>query len=168
MQGTLKSVEIVTRPRLTMAEFVATYRRAEPWFRRAMVVALRTLQRRNDIAGWTYEGNIEGNYLLVVQRKTGARLRIRMTHRMRKAIGTGTGHIVHRDGRPVSQDMLTRAFQNARPAGVRATFHEIRALGARVLADQGIDPQALLGHADPKMTRTYLDRHETQWQEIEL
>lgn len=168
VSGTLKSTEIVTRPRLTMAEFIATYRRAEPWFRRAMVVALRTLQRRNDVAAWTYEGNVDGDYLLVVQHKTKARLRIRMTHAMRKAIGVGTGYIVHRDGRPVSQDMLTRAFQSARPAGVRATFHEIRALGAVLLSERGIDPQALLGHADPQMTRVYLDRHETKWQEIEL
>jgi integrase len=166
--GTLKSTEIVARPRLTMAEFCATYRRAEPWFRRAMAIALRTLQRRNDIAAWTYENNVADGYLLVTQHKTNARLRIRMTRQMRKALGTGTGHIVHRDGAPVSQDMLTRAFQSARPSGVRATFHEIRALGAVLLSEQGIDPQALLGHADPQMTRVYLDRHETKWQEIEL
>ena len=166
--GTLKSTEVVARPRLTMKQFCVTYRRAEPWFRRAMAVALRTLQRRSDLVDLTYEASVDGDYLLVEQQKTGANLRIHMTRQMKKAIGTGTGYVVHRSGSRVTEDALTRAFGEARPPGVRATFHEIRALGARLLKDRGIDPQALLGHADPQMTRVYLDRHEVRWQEVEL
>lgn len=166
--GTLKATEVVVRPRLTMQEFCVTYRRAEPWFRRAMAVALRTLQRRADIVDLTYEANVDGDYLLVTQQKTGANLRIHMTRQMKKAVGTGTGYVVHRSGSRVTEDALTRAFGEARPPGVRATFHEIRALGARLLKDKGVDPQALLGHVDPQMTRVYLDRHEVRWQEVEL
>ena len=43
------------------------------------------------------------------------------------------------------------------------TLHEIRSLGAKLYEDQGISPQSLLGHADEKMTRVYLDRYEVKW-----
>ena len=48
------------------------------------------------------------------------------------------------------------------------TLHEVRALGAKLYEEKGIDPQILLGHLDPKMTRLYLDRHKVQWVDIEL
>jgi len=166
--GTLKATEVVTRPRLSMAEFIATYRRAPTWLRRAMSFALRTLQRRADIVSWTAEQNVKDGCLLVTQSKTGARLRLKMDRRLAKLVARSTGHLVQKDDAPVSPDMLTRAFQECRPANCRATFHEIRALGARLLRDKGIDPQPLLGHADPQMTRWYLDRHEIKWAEIEL
>ncbi|MEH6814187.1 MAG: hypothetical protein V7677_16760 [Motiliproteus sp.] len=52
------------------------------------------------------------------------------------------------------------------PANQRPTFHEIRALGAHLYKEQGIDPQALLGHTDAKMTDHYLDGHGTQWTRV--
>lgn len=166
VDGTLKATEVVRRPRLTMPEFIATYRRAPDWLRRAMSLGLRTLQRRTDIVTWTYEDNVDGDYLLVVQQKTGAHLRIRMTRHIRKAVGRGSKWLVQSNGKPVSADMLTKGFARCRPSGCQATFHEIRALGARLLEQQGVNPQALLGHADPKMTRVYLDRHATKWIEV--
>jgi integrase len=166
--GTLKATEVVARPRLTMAEFIQTYRRAPVWLRRAMSFALRTLQRRADIVSWTTEQNVKDGCLLVTQSKTGARLRLKMDHRLAKLVARSTGYLVQKDDAPVSPDMLTRAFQEYRPANCGATFHEIRALGARLLRDRGVDPQPLLGHADPQMTRWYLDRHEIKWAEIEL
>lgn len=168
VDGTLKQTEVVRRPRLTMAEFIQAYRQAEPWLRRAMSLGLRTLQRRTDIASWTYEANVDEGYLLITQHKTGARIRLKMNHRLAKHVALGTGRVVTKREKPVSPDMLTKAFAEARPATCRATFHEIRALGARLLRDRGIDPQALLGHVDPQMTRAYLNRHEVRWVEVEL
>lgn len=43
------------------------------------------------------------------------------------------------------------------------TFHEIRALGAKLYEQAGIDPQPLLGHTTAQMTRVYLDRHKVTW-----
>lgn len=45
----------------------------------------------------------------------------------------------------------------------RATFHEIRALGAKLYKELGINPKELLGHLDEKTTRVYLDRHQIKW-----
>jgi len=64
-------------------------------------------------------------------------------------------------------DYLTKSFAQARddskadkevPAGERPTFHEIRALGARLYEQQGFEQeyiQGLMGHADVKMTEHY-------------
>jgi integrase len=53
------------------------------------------------------------------------------------------------------------------PEAKRPSFHEIRALGAKLYEDARISPQQLLGHTNPKTTRIYLDRHEVKWVEID-
>lgn len=52
------------------------------------------------------------------------------------------------------------------PEEQRPTFHEIRSLGARLYEAQGIDPQALLGHKDRRMTEVYTDERKVEWQEV--
>jgi integrase len=71
----------------------------------------------------------------------------------------------------VTADYLTKSFTQARddskayedvPAGERPTFHEIRALGAWLYEQQKFPHeyiQALLGHADGKMTKHYQEGH---------
>ncbi|WP_332847593.1 tyrosine-type recombinase/integrase [Pseudomonas lactucae] len=71
----------------------------------------------------------------------------------------------------VTADYLTKSFAQARddsqaydevPAGERPTFHEIRALGAWLYEQQGFEQeyiQALMGHADVKMTEHYQAGH---------
>lgn len=168
VSGTLKSVEVVKRPRLTLEQFNETRAAAEPWFQRAMDVALRTLQRREDLAAMTNDQIVDG-HLLVVQHKTGAHLRIRMDEALSSLLeARGSEYVIEKDGKRVSPDMLTKTFARTRSRELRATFHEIRALGARLMKDSGKDPQPLLGHADPQMTRQYLDRHEVRWVEVEL
>lgn len=76
----------------------------------------------------------------------------------------------------VAPEMLTREFKRLRdelalcdglaPAA-RPTFHEIRALGAKLYEDAGINPQTLLGHTTEKQTRVYLDRHKVKWVEVD-
>ncbi|WP_460380863.1 tyrosine-type recombinase/integrase [Pseudomonas sp. Tul2A7] len=71
----------------------------------------------------------------------------------------------------VTPDYLTKEFSKARDAahaydnvlaGERPTFHEIRALGAWLYEQQNFPQeyiQALLGHADEKMTKHYQEGH---------
>ncbi|AXP04311.1 recombinase XerD [Pseudomonas fluorescens] len=71
----------------------------------------------------------------------------------------------------VTPDYLSKEFTKARdaahaydhmPSKQRPTFHEIRALGSWLYEKQNFEEsyvQALLGHADPKMTRHYQDGH---------
>lgn len=72
----------------------------------------------------------------------------------------------------VTEDYLTKAFTKSRddseaykemPKAQRPTFHEIRALGAWLYEQQGYPQeyiQALMGHADMKMTEHYQAGHE--------
>lgn len=181
VDGTLKADEVIHRNRLTLEEFLAIREAAPLWVKVAMDLGLHTLQRRSDLVNIKYP---DGWYLYITQQKTGQRIRIRVTQQLEEVIklsfdGVKSPYIIHREQRSstqVSADQLTRAFATARDdAGVgaklepieRPTFHEIRALGAKLYEATGIDPQALLGHADPKTTRTYLDRHKVQWTEVE-
>jgi integrase len=69
----------------------------------------------------------------------------------------------------VMPDYLTKAFEKARDSvpqfaqmakGTRPPFHEIRGLGSRLYAEQGMrdrDIQALMTHSNPSTTKIYLD-----------
>lgn len=72
----------------------------------------------------------------------------------------------------VAPDYLTKAFSEIRdsldifssiPSNERPTFHEIRSLGIKLYEDQGIDAQALAGHANREMTDKYKAGHEVNW-----
>ena len=77
----------------------------------------------------------------------------------------------------VTDDMISKTFARLRdqvPAIARLeprqrpTFHEIRALGSKLLEDTGADLgeiQVLMGHADESMTQHYLDGHGIRWQD---
>jgi hypothetical protein len=47
----------------------------------------------------------------------------------------------------------------------RPTFHEIRALSARLFSDMGIDPQGRMAHTDAKSTKIYVRDH-LEWTEV--
>lgn len=47
----------------------------------------------------------------------------------------------------------------------RPTFHEIRALSARLFSDMGVDPQGRMAHTDAKSTKVYVRDH-LQWTEV--
>ena len=47
----------------------------------------------------------------------------------------------------------------------RPTFHEIRALSARLFSDMGVDPQGRMAHTDAKSTKIYVRDH-LQWTEV--
>jgi len=74
----------------------------------------------------------------------------------------------------VTPDYLTKSFRKARdaahaydhlPSDERPTFHELRALGAWLYEQQKFSTeyvQALMGHADEKMTKEYQEGHRAK------
>lgn len=95
----------------------------------------------------------------------------RLPDRLASRDGWGQGRVHHTQVLP---EQITRAFADARKAagidGTNApTFHEIRSLGAQLLRENGWTEeqiQGLMGHADIKTTRDYLEGHEPQWVNI--
>lgn len=184
-----KKVEI-QRQRLCIEGYRAIYAEAEPWLQNAMNLALQSLQRREDLVLLRFESYQDG-ILPVRQLKTGSNVRIAVGPELHQAINQCrdsllSPYMIHK--RPsrittrsrekrehhtqVLPEQLTRAFTDAREAsrfyaklvaGQKPTFHEIRALGAKLYKDAGVDPQPLLGHKDEASTRIYLDRHEEEW-----
>lgn len=203
------------RSRLTKAQFDAIYALAAPPIQNAMLLALVTLQRREDIASMKFK-DVKGGFLYIRQGKT-AKIRkgrregslnvaahimlattwelpgvgtvqdaIRqcrgtqvisrhMVHHIHGRKAAGATHAEVKPGLPLQPDNLTRGFASARDrsglfgkmaAKEKPTFHEIRSLGAHLYKEAGIDPQALLGHTDAKMTDYYLDGHGEKWTKI--
>jgi integrase len=207
---TLPITALVQRKRLTLQEFQVISDLAAPHIKRAMMLALLTLQRREDIAEMKFS-DIKDGFLHVVQQKTekskkrarfdsknrAAFLRILVTPKLKELIticrssGVLSKYLIHHlhsrkssgafnssvdKGMPLQPDNITRGFASARNrSGLfdhlspkeRPTFHEIRSLGAHLYEQQGIDPQALLGHTNANMTAHYLDGHGTKWTEVE-
>ncbi|GAB5379678.1 MAG: site-specific integrase [Aliiglaciecola sp.] len=101
--------------------------------------------------------------------------------------GIESPYIVHRIGRykaqisencdhhtQVASTYLSSAFSKLRdelelysdmPKEARPTFHEVRALAARMFKDGGIDPQERLAHADAKSTKIYTENH-VEWTRV--
>lgn len=181
--GTLPQPEEVRRQRLTIEDYSAIREQAEPWFRNAMDLALRSLQRRRDLVRLKFAEHVEDGALLVTQSKTGVALRI---HGLEQIIAAcrddiPSPYLIHRKPKrrrrtawrdhwtQVSREDLSRAFQEARDAaGVgqdlppeqRPSFHEIRSLGADLMRKAGRNPQPLLGHSEWDTTKGYLDGHQ--------
>ena len=177
----------VKRQRLTYEDLKAIREQAEPWFQRAMDVALHSLQRREDLALLRFD-QVKDDRLPVEQIKTGVVVDIEVQGELRKALRACrddilSPYVIHK--RPtritdksrakrdhhtqVLPEQLTRAFSAARdaagvhadlPSRERPSFHEIRALGAHMYEEAGIYPQGLLGHLDQKTTELYLSRHK--------
>jgi len=65
--------------------------------------------------------------------------------------------------------LVSKGFKRARNKtniewkGTPASFNEIRSLAGRLYKEQGIDPQALLGHKDAATTAIYLDNRKVEW-----
>lgn len=168
-----------------------------PWLKRAIRLALASLQRREDIVTWLKSAvDMDKNTLTVSPGKTQgydnpAHLRITMGAALREVVGEClrsplvSPYLIHYKPKArrreqidakdhwtsVTPDYLTKEFSKARdaahaydhvPAGERPTFHEIRALGAWLYEQQNFPQeyiQALLGHADEKMTKHYQEGH---------
>lgn len=181
------------RARLTYEAFVRIrdHHQTPQWFRGAMMLALQTLQRREDLCAMRWP---ENGILRVEQGKTGQRIEIEVGAELAAVIAecrdsVVSPYIIHRapeKARPmhmraakrehfsqVLPEQLSRAFQDARDAsgaceGIEhpPTLHEIRSLGMDLYRRAGWTDdqiQALAGHEDVEMTRHYLDGHDAPW-----
>lgn len=120
-------------------------------------LAIQITPQLAEIIGRCRKTNIVSRYLI---------------HHLNGRKSSGVTNVAITPGMPLQPDNITRGFASARnrsglfddlPQKQRPTFHEIRSLGAHLYRDQGIDPQALLGHTDAKMTKHYLDGHGIEW-----
>lgn len=72
VEATLKRTEVVERRRLSLADYDAIYKIADPWFQAAMNLARRSLQRREDLVRLKFD-SFEAGVLSLQQSKTASR-----------------------------------------------------------------------------------------------
>jgi integrase len=155
----------VKRERLSLEQFWAIHAHASTWGRNAMMLALVTAQRREDVSNMKFADYKDG-FLHVAQGKSGGETRLQIDGSIRLAkVGLSVGeavascrdlivsrHLVHhversnktKPGDMVRAPMISMAFQRAREkAGIAATegrtppsFHEIRSLSERLYREE--------------------------------
>ncbi|MFO0253375.1 MAG: tyrosine-type recombinase/integrase [Betaproteobacteria bacterium] len=157
---------------LTLAEFHAIREQAGPRLQCVVDLLAMTGQRVSDILALRRDALREDG-IYVRQGKTGAQVLIRWTPELRAVVERAkTLHgnvraftLLHgRAGKPVDYRTLRDQWALAcERAGVAdAHLHDLRAMSATMAQQQGLDPQGLLGHTSPAMTKRYLrDRSPT-------
>lgn len=175
----------VKRARLTLEAFRGVAEASVTWLHNAVLLALVSGQRREDVAGAKFADFRDGHWWLT-QNKSGKRLAIPLSLRLdvmdltledvvRQCRSTGvlSPFLVHQTqdfgnsprGRRIWVDTLSRRFTHTlEPLGFDwagrnpPTFHEVRSLSARLYTAQGgVDVQQLLGHSEASMTEVYRD-----------
>ena len=155
----------VKRERLSLEQFWAIHAQASAWAKNAMMLALVTSQRRDDIANMRFADYKDG-YLHVAQGKSGGETKLQIDGAIKLAkVGVSVGeavaacrdlivsrHLVHytersamaKPGDMVRGPIISVAFQKARErAGIGAaegrtppSFHEIRSLSERLYREE--------------------------------
>lgn len=155
----------VTRERLSLEQFWAIHAQASTWLRNAMMLALVTGQRRDDISSMKFADYKDG-LLHVAQKKSGGETRLQIDGAIRlakagitvsEAVAGCRDLIVSRflihhtervstikPGDQVRGAAISTAFQKARDrAGITAgegrtppSFHEIRSLSERLYREE--------------------------------
>lgn len=155
----------VKRERLSLEQFWAIHEQASVWAKNAMMLALVTSQRRDDIANMRF-ADFKDGYLHVAQGKSGGETKLQIDGAIRLAkVGVSVGeavaacrdlivsrHLVHytdrstmaKPGDMVRGPIISVAFQKAREkAGISAaesrtppSFHEIRSLSERLYREE--------------------------------
>jgi integrase len=155
----------VKRERLSLEQFWTIHARSSTWARNAMMLALVTGQRRDDVANMKF-ADFKDGYLHVAQGKSGGETRLQIDGAIKLAkVGVSVGevvagcrdlivsrHLVHhtervstvKPGDKVRGQAVSHAFQHARDrAGIVASegrtppsFHEIRSLAERLYREE--------------------------------
>ena len=122
--------------------------------RLAFALGYYTAQRRSDVVRMGRQ-HIAGNFIRVVQDKTGATLDIPLHPRLKTIIDAAAGDLlflVTKTSKPFSADDLGHQFQRwCRAAGLPLDchFHGLRYSAAKMLAEAGCTPHqiaAITGH----------------------
>lgn len=186
VEPTRTSAPKIQRSRLSIDDFrmlLEATREAEPWFYKAMLIALLSAQRREDITRMKFSDVRDGR-LFITQSKKGNKLAIPVALELPETEMTLSDGIAlcqqnnpseyfiysasRRNGRkpgPVTPENITQAFARARmrcglDTGTNPpTFHEIRSLSGRLYEARNGEAfaQRLLGHKNLSMTKKYLD-----------
>lgn len=155
----------VARERLSLEQFWLIHAKAPIWLQRAMLLALLTAQRRDDLANLEFSAQKDG-FLHIVQGKGRGTMRLRQDCKIHlSAVSLSIGevisscrdlivskymihHVEHqgtaRPGDQVTSNGISNSFRVARnaagiiPAAGRTppSFHEIRSLAERLYREQ--------------------------------
>lgn len=198
VEAVLKPKVEVARMRMTEEMFWAILDEVkDPWLKNALLLALLTGQRVGDVQKMRFD-DVRDGFLWVDQEKKGGKTKLKIPvslslgqHSIASVIAQCRDNVVSRflihyreerysamRGKQVEYNTLNRRFREARdaakidvPEGLTpVTFHEIRSLTARMLADAyGEDTaQSVLGHRSKAMTEHYIDTRGQQWVEVVL
>ncbi|MBZ6387482.1 site-specific integrase [Pantoea piersonii] len=192
VEPTRASVPKIQRSRLStedLRKLLEATREVEPWFYKAMLIALLSAQRREDITRMKFSDVRDGR-LFITQSKKGNKLAIPVALGLPEIDMTLSDGIAlcrrdnpseyliysatRRHGRkpgPVSPENITQAFSRARArCGLDTienppTFHEIRSLSGRLYEARHGEAfaQRLLGHKNLSMTKKYLDPRRDEY-----
>lgn len=181
------------RARLTLENFLAIREHTEGWATNLLNLALVTGQRREDLREMKFRDARDGR-LHIVQRKTGARIRIPTALRL-KAVDlsiedviaqcldkAASPYLIHhqkhagaaKPGDIIRATTMSQAFAEARDAsgiewkGTNPSLHELRSLSARLYEREGVNAKVLLGHTTDRMAATYQDSRGAEWIDLEL
>jgi integrase len=168
----VKPIAVKSRTRyMTDEEFIAIRAKANDIIRVCMDIGYLTGLRISDILGLKLT-DIREDGLYVVQHKTAAKQRYEMTPALRgaldaaKALPRSVRNITHllctRKGTQYTYKGINQMFWEAKQlAGITdVRFHDIRAKAATDAKKQGLDYQALLGHATQAMSDKYIRQRE--------
>ena len=160
--GVRKNKEQPRDKYVTDEEFNAVYQAGDQALKDAMDLAYLTGQRRGDILNlkWT---DISEGYLLVVQHKTGIKLRIEISGELKTRIdqlktrqGESPYLLTDINGEKLTDCSLRNKFDKARKiAGVDFHFHDLRAKAASDI-DSMTTARKLLGHTTEQTTAVYV------------
>ncbi len=170
--GIKRHAESKRRRYLSDAEFHSIYTAASENLKPIIMVAYLTGQRIGDVLKIKLS-DVSADGIYFEQEKTGSRVLVAMTPDLERAIKAARSlhrsvasmslFSVKRGGRPYTyatvQDMWATAVERS---GVPdAHLHDLRAKSLTDAKRQGLDPVALAGHADPRMTARYIRQHDT-------
>jgi integrase len=136
-----------------------------------MDIAYLTGLRISDILALRI-GDIQSDGLYVIQSKTGSKQKYELTPELMSALEQAkslprsvkniTTLLCNRKGNPYEYAIINRMFWKAKQAAeiTDVRFHDIRAKAATDAKAQGLNYQALLGHASQAMSDRYIRRVE--------
>jgi len=157
---------------ITRTEYDAIYAHASPRLQCVMDLARLTGQRVSDVIG-IKRSQLLPEGISFKQQKTGAKLIVAWSPELRAAVERAKSAESHgvatmtlfsqRGGKPLKLTTIRQQWVLAcTKAGVPDTqLRDLRAMSGTEAKRQGMNPTALLGHTDEKMTRRYLRDRET-------
>lgn len=170
--GIKRHAEAKRRRYLSDAEFQAIYHAASESLKPIMMIAFLTGQRIGDILQIRLSA-VSAEGIFFEQEKTDSRVLVAMSPDLDRAIKAAKAlprsvrtlflFCVKRGGRPYNyhtvKDMWDAAVDKS---GVQdAHLHDLRAKSLTDAKRQGLDPVALAGHSDSRMTARYIRQHDT-------